>query len=47
MRAREGWKSFTLVVTSEGGEGTYFYWYSGTEAGDAQVGGLSHAEAGR
>ena len=37
MRAREDWKSQTLVMTGEGGEGKELSWYSGTETGDAQV----------
>ena len=39
VRASEGKKSKTLVITSEGGEETELSWYAGTETGDAQVGG--------
>ena len=36
---REGRKSWTMVVTGEGGDGTELYRYSGLETGDARVGG--------
>ena len=39
VRAREGQKSQTMVMTGEGGEGTELSRYDGTETGDAQVGG--------
>ena len=39
LRAKKGWKSRTMVVTGEGGEGTELSSCAGTETGDAQVGG--------
>ena len=35
-----------MVMTSERGEGTDFYWYDGMGMGDIQVGRLSRAEVG-
>ena len=45
--AREERKTRALVVTSDGREGEVFFWYVGTETGDARVGGCSCADSGR
>ena len=46
VRAREGWKSRTLMMTGEGGEGKKLYLYAVTKTGDARLGGWYRAEAG-